>query len=167
MREGRVLWIWALLSLQAVLAAFFVFDVTADLFGAEDAPGSGRVYYFEFLVAPALAAGLIATALYLHSLIRHQNALRRQLSIASGALSELIDAQFDQWKLSASERDVALLAIKGLSVSEIAAIRNTKEGTIKAQCGAVYRKAGVTGRLQLLSLFIEDLMADPLIGRKD
>ena len=167
MRKSRVLWIWVLLGLQVVLASVFTFDVAADWFGVDEAPELQRLYHFEFVVAPALIAGLIATGLYLHNLTRQQAALRRQLDIASGAFSRLLDTQFDQWKLSASERDVALLAIKGLSVSEIAGIRNTKEGTIKAQCGAVYRKAGVTGRLQLLSLFIEDLMSDPLIGRKD
>ena len=165
MRKTRVLWIWALMGLQVVLAAFFALDIIADLFGVVETPG--RAQYIEVLVAPALVAGLIATALYLHSLTRQQAALRRQLGVASGAFSELLDAQFDQWKLSASERDVALLAIKGLSVAEIADIRNTREGTIKAQCGAVYRKAGVSGRLQLLSLFIEDLMSDPLIDHND
>ncbi|NNF89876.1 MAG: helix-turn-helix transcriptional regulator, partial [Boseongicola sp.] len=33
----------------------------------------------------------------------------------------------------------------------------------KAQNAAIYRKAGVSGRLQLISLFIEDLLADGLI----
>jgi len=45
------------------------------------------------------------------------------------------------------------LAIKGLSIAEIAAVRQTRDGTIKAQCTAIYRKAGVTGRPQLISLF--------------
>jgi DNA-binding NarL/FixJ family response regulator len=58
---------------------------------------------------------------------------------------------------------VALFAIKGLSIAEIARVRHTKEGTIKAQCNAIYVKAGVTGRQQLLSLFIEGLMADQLM----
>jgi len=41
-------------------------------------------------------------------------------------------------------------------------LRSTSEGTVKAQTNAIYRKAGVTGRPQLLSLFIEDLMAGPV-----
>ena len=57
---------------------------------------------------------------------------------------------------------MALLAIKGLSLAEIADIRQTKQGTIKAQCNAIYQKAGVSGRPQLLSLFIEELMSDGL-----
>ena len=48
----------------------------------------------------------------------------------------------------------------GPTRSEIARLRATSEGTVKAQTNAIYRKAGVTGRPQLLSLFIEDLMRD-------
>jgi DNA-binding NarL/FixJ family response regulator len=51
-----------------------------------------------------------------------------------------------------------------LSIAEIAQIRATREGTIKAQCAAIYRKAGVSGRAQLLSLFIEDLMAGVVLA---
>ena len=66
---------------------------------------------------------------------------------------------FGRWGLTRSERDVALLTVKGLSVAEIAALRETREGTVRAQCAAIYRKAGVESRAQLLSLFVEDLMA--------
>jgi DNA-binding NarL/FixJ family response regulator len=58
---------------------------------------------------------------------------------------------------------VALFAIKGLSTPEIAQLRQTSEGTVKAQTAAIYRKAGVTGRPQLLSLFIEDMMVSPVV----
>ena len=44
------------------------------------------------------------------------------------------------------------------SIAEIASLRQTSEGTVKAQTNAIYRKAGVSGRPQLLSLFVEDLM---------
>ncbi len=54
---------------------------------------------------------------------------------------------------------MALFSIKGMSLAEIAELRNTSDGTVKAQSNAIYRKAGVSGRPQLLSLFIEDLMA--------
>ena len=51
-------------------------------------------------------------------------------------------------------------AIKGMSTQEIAGLRGVSEGTIKAQTNAIYRKAGISGRAQLLSLFIEDMIAD-------
>jgi DNA-binding NarL/FixJ family response regulator len=68
-------------------------------------------------------------------------------------------------RVSLRERDVALFAIKGMTTAEIAQWRDTSEGTVKAQTNAIYRKAGVTGRPQLLSLFIEDLMDEATAGR--
>ncbi len=59
--------------------------------------------------------------------------------------------------LTPAEADVALFAIKGLSTQEIATLRGVSEGTIKAQTNAIYRKADVSGRPQLLSQFLEDL----------
>ena len=56
-----------------------------------------------------------------------------------------------------------MFAIKGMSLQEIAALRDTSEGTVKAQTNAIYRKAGVKGRAQLLSLFVEDLMGEALV----
>lgn len=72
----------------------------------------------------------------------------------------LLEERFAEWGLTPAEKDVALFAIKGLATPEIAALRSTSEGTVKAQTNAIYRKAGVTGRSQLLSLFIEDLMRE-------
>ncbi|MBL9053073.1 MAG: helix-turn-helix transcriptional regulator, partial [Tabrizicola sp.] len=87
---------------------------------------------------------------------RAEERLRR----ASGAFAELLQERFAEWGLTASERDVALFAIKGMSTAEIAGLRSTSEGTVKAQTNAIYRKAGVSGRSQLLSLFIDDLMRE-------
>lgn len=54
-------------------------------------------------------------------------------------------------------------AFKGFSTGEIANMRCTSEGTVKAQTSAIYRKAGVRGRAQLLSLFIDDLVREELL----
>lgn len=144
--------------LQAACTVFFVIDAGSDPFGYDHRIAFLESDAFEVAVTIALVIGVIITGLEFRKMIRQQRRLTRQIDVASGAFAEIIDAQFDEWQLTASERDVALLAIKGLSIAEIAELRDTKEGTIKAQCGAVYRKAGVSGRLQLISLFIEDLM---------
>ena len=56
---------------------------------------------------------------------------------------------------------VALVVVGVFAIAEIARLRQTSEGTIKAQSNAIYRKSGVSGRTQLLSLFLEDLMDGP------
>ena len=86
-------------------------------------------------------------------------AVEDQLRLASGAFMDVLEERFARWALTPAERDVALFAIKGMSTQEIAGLREVSEGTIKAQTNAIYRKAGVSGRTQLLSLFIDDLMA--------
>jgi DNA-binding CsgD family transcriptional regulator len=38
-------------------------------------------------------------------------------------------------------------------------MRGTAQGTVRAQCTTLYAKAGVEGRAQLLSIFMEELLA--------
>ena len=45
-----------------------------------------------------------------------------------------------------------------------AKLRGSAEGTIKTHLNAIYRKSGVTGRAQLVSILIEDLMRGTLVG---
>jgi len=104
--------------------------------------------------------GLWMALIALSRLQRDHREASERLRRASGAFMTLLCERFDDWGLTPAERDVALFAIKGLSTAEIASMRATSEGTVKAQTNAIYRKAAVNGRGQLLSLFIEDLMAD-------
>jgi DNA-binding CsgD family transcriptional regulator len=78
-------------------------------------------------------------------------------------LGEAIDAQFTRWSLTDSEREVALLLLKGLSTKEIAAVRAGSERTVREHARAIYSKAGLTGRAALSAFFLEDLLA-PIEG---
>ena len=84
--------------------------------------------------------------------------LAKQLDAARGAFQSGIDGYFEQWGLSEAEKDIALLTIKGMTISEIAEIRQTKQSTIKTQSSAIYKKAGVSSRAQLVSSLIEELL---------
>ena len=156
--------LWGLLLVQAATAAYFLADIITDLLGIELKVGRVDHNGFELVVALALVFGTVLTGLQIRGMTRRAEKVEAQLKAASGAFIELLEESFDNWALTPSERDVALLAIKGLSIAEIADIRHTKDGTIKAQCNAIYRKAGVTGRPQLLSIFIEELMGAELVG---
>ena len=91
---------------------------------------------------------------------RARDAAEDRLRRASTAFRHLLDERFAAWEFTPAERDVALFALKGLSLADIARLRDTTEGTVKTQTNAIYRKAGVTGRPQFLSLFIEDLLME-------
>ena len=60
-------------------------------------------------------------------------------------------------ELTAAERDVAGLILKGMSLKDIALARDTSAATIRQQAQSVYRKAGLTGRAELSAYFLEDL----------
>ncbi len=154
--------LWGLLALQGLAVFYFGADVVFDLFGVQEAelPG-GESQGLENFMTLVLILSALSTGVTLYKMQSRQVSLDRQVRIASGAFETVLQEHFDQWALTASERDVARLAIKGLSIAEMADLRGSKEGTIKAHSAAIYRKAGVTGRLELLSLFIEEIMADP------
>lgn len=73
-------------------------------------------------------------------------------------LSQSIDQQLSKWNLTAAEKEVALLLLKGLSLKEIAEIRNTTEKTARVQSIAIYSKSGLSGRSELAAFFLEDLL---------
>lgn len=153
----------AFLALQLVAVAFFVLDVLADMSGLDRLTDGISHVLIELTAVVVLVVGMVMTFREIRRVRHRQSRMEAQLRVASGAFAELLDEHFEAWGLTPSERDVALLTIKGLSNAEIAAARRTKEGTIKAQCNAIYSKAGVTGRPQLLSLFIEELLAERLV----
>ncbi len=147
--------------IQALCAVFFVSDILSSVFGLRSTPLSWRTReLLELGAAVGLVLGLVLGAVLLFRALRERNVAQERLRRASGAFMELLEERFAEWGLSPAERDVALFAIKGMSTAEIGGLRNTSEGTVKAQTNAIYRKAGVTGRPQLLSVFIEDLMRD-------
>ena len=146
---------------QAVCAVFFVSDILSSLLGIRTTPISWEMReMLEIGAAVGLILGVTLGGLMLRQTLRRQHRAEERLRRASVAFSDLLQERFVEWGLTPSERDVALFAIKGMSTAEIATLRVTSEGTVKAQTNAIYRKAGVSGRPQLLSLFIDDLMRD-------
>jgi len=160
-RVGYIL----LFAVQFVCAFFFLYDILANTFGLRARPISWQAYeMIEIGAGAGLVIGVAVTARLLLLSVRRQRKAEADLRLASGAFMTVMQERFDAWGLTPAERDVALFSIKGLTLSEIAALRRTSEGTVKAQSTAIYRKAGVGSRAQLLSLFIDDLMGEALPG---
>jgi DNA-binding CsgD family transcriptional regulator len=118
-----------------------------------------RDAWIELLGVIALAIGAVVTLAQIRNLLRRNSKIERELSAASGAFQDVVEQHFRDWKLTDAERDVALLSIKGVSISEIAVMRQTRDGTIRAQSAAIYRKSGVSSRAELISVMIEELIA--------
>ncbi len=81
-----------------------------------------------------------------------------ELQSLRGHFDDILLRQFAAWGLSKAESDIALLSLRGLKISEIAKLRATKEGTIKAQLSAIFRKAGVGTRTELLGVFMDEFL---------
>jgi DNA-binding CsgD family transcriptional regulator len=158
---GRLAIISLVFLAQALCAILFVSDIFSSIFGFESAPLSWEAReLLEMGAALGLIIGAVLGGLAMRRVILDRNHAQERLRRASGAFLDLLEERFAEWGLTPAERDVALFAIKGMSTAEIAVLRSTSEGTVKAQTNAIYRKAGVSGRSQLLSLFIDDLMRD-------
>lgn len=154
--ERKALVLTLVLGCQVLATLFFALDVAADIAAA----GLGRHLAIELGATLALAAGVVVGAIHVRSIIeraRHDQAL---ITAARGAMGALIRARFAEWGLTAAEADVALFAVKGLEVAEIAALRGSAQGTVRAQLTRIYAKAGTTSQTGLIALFMEELI-DP------
>jgi len=144
----------AIVALQSLAAGFFAVDALADL----QRDGLSAHIAIEGPVALALLAGLVFGARQVRTMLADARRRDAALAAASGALAEVIRARFAGWGLTLAEADVALFALKGCDVAEIARLRNTAASTVRAQLARAYAKAGVGSRAALVSLFIEDLL---------
>ena len=144
------------------------FDVGSDLL-----QGASR-WHVALEVAAGFAA-LAGAAYLLRDALRMRELLASQARVASAyreqavawqaqarrhveGLARSIDQQLDLWQLSAAEKEIAFLLLKGLSLREIAGLRGTAEKTVRAQSAAVYAKSGLSGRTELSAFFLEDLL---------
>ncbi len=152
-----------LIAVQSLCAAFFLWDVIEDIRPGGMASLTNLHIAVEAAAALALVSAIVFETRYLMRLMQRKAHLESQVSIAAGAFHEIMLAHFDAWGLTPSENDVALFAIKGLPIAEIARLRGSAEGTVKSQLNAVYRKAGVSGRGGLLGVLIDELVAGPLV----
>ena len=147
------------LVLQAVSAFFFVAQIMIGVLGLPIGPFNWTFHeIIEIGAALGLVTGVIFGSLALRDARRRTAHAEEALRFARAAFRDVLEERFETWALTPAERDVALFAIKGFSTQDMAQMRGVSEGTIKAQTNAIYRKAGVSGRPQLLSLFIDELV---------
>jgi DNA-binding NarL/FixJ family response regulator len=161
--------IWPVLLLmvvQILCSIVFVADVVTELRPLGWSGLSKFTSWTEVAATVSLILGLMFEARVLWRLMHQQQRMQHSLKVAAGALSDLMDGYFATWGLTPTEQDVAAFTIKGFSIAEIAELRGSAEGTIKTHLNAIYRKSGVSGRAQLVSVLVEDLLQAPLLAGK-
>ena len=149
------------------------------MLGVEVVTEDGRIRILDLLgdalqtalvVAAAVACALLATRMQsqheekmnllrdLESARAEGEAWRREAHLHVAGLGTAIEGQFEIWGLTAAEREIGLLMLKGLSHKEIAALRGTTDLTVRHQATAIYQKAGVESRTAFCAFFLEDLL---------
>ena len=149
-----------LMILQVVAAAFFVVDGFEDWIVA-GAQGFDLDLAMECVIALALFTGVIIASRNIIQLTRDLAGKEQALARARGAFGEHIALRFQEWGLTKGEGEVALFALKGCDITEIARLRGAATGTIRSQLSQIYAKAGVSSQAMLVSIFIDDLLDKP------
>ena len=151
--------VWGLVTVQLVCGAYFLWEILASVFGLPTLPLRWQTREFVEIGASlglVLGAGLgVQLALVAGRETRRATTARR---VTSGEFTQVVQDYFAKLALTPAETEVAWFLLKGMSITEIAGLRDTREGTVKAQCTGIYRKAGVTGKSQLFSLLVEDVL---------
>ena len=126
-----------------LFASFFLIDIFIDI--KEHVPLT-HIWHevILFLIAMALAIWQLLELLKKNKQISKISAellavnkdylkWKEQSKSSAQEIRGMIDRQLDLWQLSPSEKDVALFLVKGLSMKEIAEIRQTQEKTVRSK----------------------------------
>ncbi len=146
---------FATTGVLVVASAFFAYDIVTDV-----AKGHEGVLHLtvEGLVFLATSTVMLLELLRVLRMRRQLRALQDRLSRVAQDVHERLEEQFRCWGLSGSQREVALLLIKGLSMAEIAQARGVKEKTVRQQAAEVYARSGCAGRHELAAYFMDELL---------
>jgi DNA-binding CsgD family transcriptional regulator len=152
--ERKTVILTLVLAFQVLAATFFVIDIASDIAST----GLGADLFVELAATLALVAGVVIGAIQVRAMIVRAQRDESLIAAAKGAMGALISQRFADWGLTGAEADVALFAIKGLSVAEIARLRGSAQGTVRAQLTHVYAKAGTASQTGLIAGFMDDLV---------
>lgn len=146
--------VWVLLFSQFVFSLYIIGHDTLEILGMRSLVGNRTAIVIGLL----LLAGVLMSLYAVNVLIREIRGADTARAIAGGALTQLVELHFDEWKLTSAERDVALFTLKGFETNEIADLRQATQGTVRVQLAQIYGKAGVHSRCAFQSLFFEDML---------
>ncbi len=154
-----------LFILLLVIISFFTYDILGDF---RDGMPATHIT-IDFFMGFGGVSGVFFAWIYLgRSRVKLKSQLSQVLEKAhvfelksqhvKEGLATTIDSEFSKWDLTTAEREVALLLLKGLSLKEIAVLRDTTERTVRHQTFSVYQKSELSGRAELSAYFLEDLL---------
>ncbi len=83
---------------------------------------------------------------------------KKKVKLISNEFSHALDQQLEEWGLSTTEKEIAVLLMKGMSAKEIAELRSVSEKTVRTHLTSVYKKSKLNNRYELAAYFIDGLV---------
>lgn len=151
--------LWGSVAVQSIGAVLFLSVFWGEIFGlrTEDLDWAW-IEVMQVLGSIGVIVGLITSILFLKRTQNQVTILTRQLEVAAGQFEVHLKQTLVHWSLTDAEKEVAILAMKGFSNSEIAKFRQTTLPTVKSQMSAILRKSGCSTRQQLISYLVDELL---------
>ncbi len=151
--------LWGLVAVQTLAGGYFLWGILASVFGLPELPLRWQAREVVELAATlGLILGALASVRLAVQATRARDRADQARRLTAGEFTTVVRDYFAKLGLTDAEREVAWYIVKGFALSEIARLRGTAEGTVRVQSTAIYRKAGVSGKTQLVTLIVEDLL---------
>jgi DNA-binding CsgD family transcriptional regulator len=71
-----------------------------------------------------------------------------------------VKSQMEAWKLTDTEKEIAILLLRGFSHQQIAGVRKKSLRTIENQTASIYEKSSMRGKLEFISFFLTPLLPE-------
>ena len=159
-------------GLYFICSLFFGIDIIVEV--TLEFNDFGQFTYFDALhlimEVLAEAALILAVILSLSSYFRLKETSKHNRDLVKAirtGFDKVLNQKFDAWELTDAQKDIALLSARGQSISEIADVRDTREGTVKAHLHNIYKKADVSSRTELLAVLMDELLTSQVATDED
>jgi DNA-binding CsgD family transcriptional regulator len=141
---------------------FFTIDVVMDFFSTVESPLNPNTSLMHFFIESLASISIIGVIFllmdYIKITIQREQQMQESVDQLKNGVSHVITRHLESLELSPAELEIGQLIIKGYNLNEIADLRGTSLGTVKAQSHSVYQKANISSRADLLSQCLEEIL---------
>ena len=141
--------------ISIAILLFFVQDVIDDFMSTKLL---GMHFYLEMFFVIALIYLVTVNIREIYYIKSNLSKVNDELTVLKNGLSKAVKDQFNVWKLTKAETEVAWLVVKGLSFSKIAELRGVSEKTIHQQISNVYRKSKTKNRHEFVNHEMQNIV---------
>lgn len=162
---------WVILTFLVLLTGYAGYEVYDELNDLGQGESPLTVWIEILIVCASLGFVLYITRLLYKNMVKQAKIkqtltqVRQQLHSSNQRLQEgkeafreSIEWQLNEWQFTQTQKEIAFLLLKGMSVKEIADERFVQEKTIRNHLSAIYEKSGMPGKHIFCSWFFEGLL---------